>query len=88
MFDLPPVSELPSGSSPEFGRHRVAEYAFKVGNPCEHYQCQNMERCKDKMLACSSFRHFVSTPNATKLRPPTTPSRQIFDQIFNEQDEN
>lgn len=89
MFDgCLTISELPSGTAPEFGRQRVAEYQNEELSPCEAFECRNRARCKAEMLACSSYRHFVSSRRGSKLREPTTPNKQIFDQIFNEQDED
>lgn len=82
------VSELPSGNAPETGCLRVAEYAYRYKSPCETYACPNRRRCKEQALACTAFRAFISFKHQSKVRRPTEPSREIFDAIYNDTDED
>lgn len=86
-FDLPPVSELPSGTTQETGNFPVANYAHRYLSPCEAYACVNAARCRDELLACRSFASWVGRAYSRNPKPPTEPSAAIFAKIFNEDDD-
>lgn len=90
MFDrCLTVSELPSGTYKEAVGYGIASYAFKYVSPCEFYDCPMQARCKSAALACESFRRFVNTDTSRyDPRPPTEPSRAIFDKIYSGVDDD
>lgn len=84
-FDLPPVSELPS--EPGCPDVIPGRYSALNKSPCEVYQCPHAARCKADRLACKSFASWVSRSFGRKARPPTEPSREIFDKVYNGDDD-
>ena len=79
---------MPTAPTPEGGTNdRVGEYASRFLSPCEVHQCRSRQRCKDERLACKSFGRFVSRDYGKRVDPPSEPSREIFETIYPEDDD-
>lgn len=37
--------------------------------PCEKFNCQNIDQCREKELACDAFLHYVRSHNGESINP-------------------
>lgn len=80
MQQLERLVDMPSALA-RLSEAKLLSYA-RTKSPCER-GCPMAATCKAERLACTSFLSFC---NSGRIRAPRTPTRQIFNKIFNEED--